>query len=383
MLYKYDNQLYMKFGTDGIRGIVGSEEINCDHFLQIGKKFANYIKGKTIIVSHDTRRSSIALAMSFISGILTYCNVIHTYLPIGALSRIIENDNNIDGGAMITASHNTYEYNGIKFFNSQGEKIHFQYDGEYEVNYGKYIFKEYKDIYNQDIIHTLSKVKIDCGNGAMSYLSLYNKCNDQYNGYNINIYPEIDVNCEYYARIDGDGDRLSLYRYGIEIKTDDIIATLGQDCTIIVGTSMTSLALRRFCIEKNIKFYESNVGDMNIYKYISDIKKYKTSNIIGGESSGHIILNKISDSIINLYKYIIHDNKISLKYDYALEYNIDNYTLNQDLISKIIYKYKNKNNNIVIRNSGTENKLRIKVETESIEQSQMILENIINLLSVY
>lgn len=373
----------MKFGTDGIRGIVNSEEINCDSFLQIGRKFANYIQGKTIIVSHDTRISSTSLAMAFISGILTYCNVIHTHLPIGSLSRIIENDNTIDGGAMITASHNMYKYNGIKFFNSHGEKIHFQYDEEYEINYGQYIFKEYDNIYDKDVINTLSQVKIDCGNGAMSYLPLYNKCNDQYDGYNINIYPKIDDNCEYYARIDGDGDRLSLYRYGIEIKADDIIATLGQDCDMIVGTSMTSLALRRFCIDNNIKFYESDIGDVNIYKYISDIRKYSTSKIIGGEPSGHIILNKISDSIITLYKYIIHDNKISLKYDYSLECNIDNYIIDQNLISKVIYKYKTKDNNIVIRNSGTENTLRIKVETKSEEQSKIIMDNIINLLSVY
>ena len=364
----------MIFGTDGIRGLVSSDIINERSFFKFGNMFGNYIgRGKTILVSFDTRESSSYLCMSFISGLLMYSSVHITKLPISILSEVIIRSQFIDAGAMITASHNTYEFNGIKFLNKKGEKIHFKNKKEKPLSYGKYLGEL---DYNEDFYH-IKDVLFDCNHGAMSYLKLPNVFNNNFNGRNINIGKEIRQNKGYVARFDGDGDRLSLYKDGKIINSDCIIATLGQYANTIIGTKCSSLALERFCKERKIKFIRSDVGDMNVYK---EMKKHNT--YIGGEPSGHIIYkSSISNPIRILEEYIKCNNKIFLKYDYSEEIAIEYKENNIKLFKRIENKYKKENRNIIIRKSGTENLFRIKVETESKKLSQEIMNLIVYELS--
>lgn len=377
----YAHVLYMIFGTDGIRGIVNSIQITPSNFYRLGQLFAQYISGP-ILVSQDTRESSMSLAMSFISGALTRADVYHTALPIGSLSRVIFHSNIFMGGVMITASHNPYNFNGIKFFNQYGEKIHFKSNYiMHKEQYGKYCYVNYdiRDIYDSNILNVLSNVLIDCGNGALSYLSLNNMCNNQYNGSNINTYSDIPKHYHgYYVRTDGDGDRIELFYNHEYIAAECIIATLAQsnNCHTIVGTLMSSLALKRFCKTNKIKFYCTDVGDINVYNCI---KSLNSDNVIGGEPSGHIIYkHAVSDPLMIIYHYILSAEKIYLKYDYVIEKSIT-YTDRIQYINyaEIMSKYNmNSNYNVVIRPSGTENKLRIKVETTQLDTTKEIMNEI-------
>lgn len=367
----------MIFGTDGIRDKVDSKYINVETFMKLGSIFSNYIDANHIIVSHDTRISSYALAHAFMSGALTRSNVTYTQLPIGSLSKIIKKNQNINGGAMITASHNDYTYNGIKFFNDRGEKIHFDTKNiPYKKKYGTNDFKFFKlsEIYDFNLISSIENVLIDCNYGAMSYLDIKNRCNYKYDGYNINTSKKnFNESINYAMRSDGDGDRVQIFKNGIEINSDCIIATLAinNNCKNVVGTITSSLALRKFCKENEINFHESDVGDINVYNKMKEIK----DNVVGGESSGHIIYNNcMSDAIEVLHYYLSCKKKIYLQHAYMLEKSVVvTKKMNFHEISK---DYKSENRNIVIRKSGTENLVRIKVETYDENESKKIINDI-------
>ncbi|MBC7194215.1 MAG: phosphoglucosamine mutase, partial [Caldisericia bacterium] len=110
------------FGTDGIRG-VANLDLTPEFAVKVGKAAGLYFKGD-LIVSKDPRLSSDSLESALISGILsTGVNVYSTgILPTPALSLLLK-INGKSGGAMISASHNPIEYNGIKFFNRGGIKL--------------------------------------------------------------------------------------------------------------------------------------------------------------------------------------------------------------------------------------------------------------------
>lgn len=337
------------FGTDGIRGIA-NEYLTPEFALKVGKAAGIYFKGD-LIVSKDPRLSSDSLEGALISGILsTGVNVYSTgILPTPALSLLLK-INGKSGGAMISASHNPIEYNGIKFFNRGGIKLSEKEEKEIEElidseiklnrNFGKHInFIEGKHLYISEIIRNNKinlkgvRVALDLAFGATTVvaplifsslnanLTLYNEVPDG-NRINVNCgstnieflvqkrkEKDFDIGFSY----DGDGDRvIAVDENGEVVDGDMIMFILAKYLKLesIVITVMSNFGLKVLLNRYKIKYYETPVGDRNVL-----YKMLEVNAPIGGEQSGHIIFlpqSKTGDGIITsllLLEVLLNENK--------------------------------------------------------------------------
>jgi phosphoglucosamine mutase len=344
------------FGTDGVRG-VAITELTCELAMNIGRAAAlvlsNGEKKTNILIGKDTRLSSDSLECALVAGI-TSVGVNAELLgvvPTPALAFLIR-EFNADAGIMISASHNSFEDNGIKIFSRNGEKL----PDEIEVEFEKYILDtpekmllksgsdigeisslySGKDAYMNHIIGCTSgdlsgmKLLIDCANGsavscAGVFLEMGAQCDFTGNnpdGVNINF------NCgsthlsalaekiktgNYHAGIafDGDADRcLVVDEKGGEVTGDKIIALLAKSMKeknmlkndTVVVTIMSNLGLHEYMHEHGIKTINTAVGD----RYVFEEMKKNNYNL-GGENSGHIILADCAttgDGLLTAAKFI-------------------------------------------------------------------------------
>ena len=339
------------FGTDGIRCIVNTEPLTAETTLKISKTVGFLLKSKKsnnsrVIICKDTRLSGYLYEPLITAGFISMGMevILVGPLPTPAVQHLMRTLR-ADIGVMITASHNTYEYNGIKFFNIDGFKISSKLEREIEnivLNNKKYSkilnsnnktgkairledasgrYSEFlKSTLNKNIKTKKLKIVLDCGNGATYdiapsiFWELVHQVvsiNDKPNGKNIN-YKCGAVNVgslckkvvEEKANIgfafDGDGDRLIVVDdKGNEIDGDKIIALFAKYLIIekkttskfpVVTTVMSNLGLENFLLKDlGIKLKRSSVGDINV---IEEMKKNKS--FLGGEQSGHIILSDFS-----------------------------------------------------------------------------------------
>ncbi len=315
------------FGTDGIRGEAGKFPITPEDVYKLGYIFAKVSNYKKIALGWDTRESSLWIANSLVSGIKDAGGDIHMIgcIPTPVLSFSIKA--NFEGGIMITASHNPFKDNGLKFFNKKGEKIgdlmekritEEFYKTNLKSNFSsqlpEFLFFD-KKIVEKYLNHLESKINIsaikktypvDCANGATSLFVKYaeNKLNLKFNPYNTQ--PDgknINLNCgaaqpesikKGSFAFDGDGDRIMGKDFVGNIVNGDIILMFLADMLglkKLVGTVMTNMAVEAFCAEKGIKFYRTKVGDRFV-KEKMNMEKAK----LGGETSGHIILTDLNDT---------------------------------------------------------------------------------------
>ncbi len=334
------------FGTDGIRCKVNQEPMTTDTCLKIAKAAAYILSNKTqkknrVIISKDTRLSGYLFEPLITSGFVSMGIevVLVGPLPTSALPILIRSLR-ADMGVMITASHNTYEYNGLKFFDSKGNKISKVVEKKIEniisnekkynkistLNYesGKAFRLEdaqgrYSEYLKSTIVrkNDLKKLKVvlDCGNGATYNIAptLFweigcdvTSINNQPNGRNINkkcgavdtrelSKKILEIKADIGFAFDGDGDRIiAVDEKGKQIDGDKIIAFFAKyylkkkkfDKKVIVATVMSNLGLENYLKNKlGIKLIRTDVGD---FKVITEMKK--KSYILGGEQSGHIIL---------------------------------------------------------------------------------------------
>lgn len=437
------------FGTDGIRGIASNIFTEKFSYL-IGKCGATVLSKnssgvKKIIVGMDTRESSPVIEENICKGISSCgIEVIRvSYVPTPAIAYLIRKYN-VLGGVMISASHNPYEYNGIKFFDSNGiklcdeleediEKLYYSKKLENikeetigEIQNAPYMVTEYENFLlsflNVDL--TGLKIALDCANGAASFISkdVFEKTgaevlviNNTPNGININnncgstsmdsiCKFVVDNNCDFGFAYDGDADRcLAVDHEGNIVNGDYIIGMIAiyfKERGILIGdtvvtTVMSNIGLEKSLLEYNIKTSKVSVGDKYVFQQM-DKNKY----ILGGEQSGHIILfdNKTGDGILTslmVSKIIKHRNK-SLKslastiqeYPQILvnvpvdSNNKKIYKENKEVV-ELIKKYENELSDcgrILVRESGTENLIRIMVEGKEKETIENICRNIENLI---
>ena len=330
------------FGTDGVRGKAG-EFLDAITVLKLAKAAGIYFKKnsttKKILVGKDTRRSGYMIENALVSGFTAvgYDVIQIGPMPTPAIAYLTESMR-CDGGIMISASHNPFEDNGIKFFDNHGNKLSTEAEAEIEGIYtdnelrmdsqvtGKEIgcSKRIDDVIGRYIVSIKSsfpteltlqgmRIVLDCANGAAykvaptileelgaEVITLHNKPN----GYNINdncgaTHPNNigSVVQEYRADIglalDGDADRLVVVdEKGAVVDGDKLIGALckylndekllkGNGC---VATVMSNKALEDFLAKDGITLHRSNVGD----KYVLEVMKEQGINF-GGEQSGHII----------------------------------------------------------------------------------------------
>jgi len=435
------------FGTDGIRGKFGEQPLTKNFFKVLGVSISKALLenddlNKSILIGSDTRESSEEILNLLATGLVTTdCNIDYAgVVPTPAIS-LFTKERDYSIGIMISASHNLYYDNGIKIFNSQGNKISIDEENLIEdyietikdtkVNFDKNIkinniSKNIEDDYikfcldnSKDVDLKNINISLDVANGSNYKIAeiVFSKLgmnvrthNNKPNGKNINQncgstfiqeLPKIvsEDKSLFGLSMDGDGDRIVIVdNNGNILDGDDILYTIvygkllnKEKVNGVVGTKMTNLSLEKFLNSKNIKFIRTDVGD----KYVLE-KMIKNNFIIGGETSGHILmLDKISsgDSIIAAlaflnYSNILKENGINhklnkypqtlknIKIDKTLQENFVNVVINE-----AIKKYSDNNARLIIRKSGTENCIRVMVEAENILTVESLSTEVSNFIS--
>lgn len=335
------------FGTDGVRGVAGSD-LTIDMAMKIGSSAAYVLtknkKEVKVIIGNDGRESSYMLVAALKAGLYSLgVSVLDAgLLPTPAISYLVKYYK-MDAGIMVTASHNSYEYNGIKIFDSNGYKLPDEVEDEiekyvregykYQVNkmgrplesrdfvedYGNYLLDcLYK--YNPNTDFSNLNIVIDTANGASSNTSSYvfsklgckyHIINNKPNGTNINnncgsMHPEglrqyiLENKLDGGVLYDGDADRaIFIDEEGNIIDGDYVLAIIGTDLkkknklhnNTIVGTVMNNLGFINYCKDNNINFIPTKVGD----RYV--LEELINGNFsLGGEQSGHIILKDYANT---------------------------------------------------------------------------------------
>jgi len=332
------------FGTDGVRGKAG-EKVSAMACMRLamatGIYFRPFSKTNKILVGKDTRRSGYMVENAIVSGLTAVgYNVIQIGpMPTPAIAFLTENMR-CDAGIMISASHNPYYDNGIKFFNNLGNKLNREIEQEIEVIYndlemiesaqvtGKQIGKSKRidDVIGRYIVQiknsfpkplTLAgmRVVVDCANGAgyivaptvLEELGADVKViGNKPNGFNINegcgaMHPELLAQAvrEYRADVgialDGDADRVVMVdEQGEIVDGDKLMAVLAVHLKNnhmlkgegMVATVMSNQGLGEYLEEHGLTLHRSSVGDKNVVAMMQELGIN-----FGGEQSGHIIFS--------------------------------------------------------------------------------------------
>ena len=360
------------FGTDGIRCLVNKEPLSAETTLKIAKTVGHLLKSKKntnsrVVISKDTRLSGYLYEPLITAGFVSMGMdvILVGPLPTPAVPHLIKTLR-ADLGVMITASHNTYEYNGLKFFDSQGFKLSTKIENKVEeivlnnTKYSKIINLKQKSgkairledapgRYSEFLKSTLDKsikikklkIVLDCANGATYSIApnlfweLGHKIvtiNNNPDGININKNcGAVDINelknkvtqtnSDIGFAFDGDGDRLIVVNEKGDIVDGDMIIALFSKFIVnekikskfpIVSTVMANMGLEEYLKKNfNIKLKRTSVGDINV---INTMKKNKSK--LGGEQSGHIILSDYSnagDGILAALKITEHLSVLNSK----------------------------------------------------------------------
>ena len=425
------------FGTDGIRGKVGEYPMTVDFTMRLASAIASTLtpNGGTVAIGKDTRVSGYmfesALESAFVGFGLKV--VLLGPLPSPAISHYVRTTKS-DFGIVISASHNSYEYNGIKIINQDGEKLDLEQEELIESkitdqpitkqadNIGKaYRSGDSRDKY-ASLLQTvfLDEVKpleglqivIDGSNGAAYKIGpqvllalgaevIPIACSP--NGYNINkssgsTNPETiqntvsATNSDIGIALDGDADRIIIIdETGKIVNGDEILYILARASidnpkfnSKVVGTVLTNIGLESSLNEINIELHRSDVGDKNVYKMMKSI-----GSILGGETSGHIIHDDYSPTGDGLLvallvlkesikskqpiSNLLKDLKLVPQTNINLE--IKDIEITNDVLKSIASRATEKldNGRSIIRKSGTEPLIRILIESDNKEETNEVI----------
>ena len=421
------------FGTDGIRGRAGKFPITVDFFTKLG--FAagkvltknNHSSSKPkVIIGKDTRESGYMLESALEAGFSAAgVDVFLTGpIPTPAIAYLTK-ALRAQIGVVISASHNLYQDNGIKFFSSNGLKL----DDEIELEIEKTIdgiknldsenigkakrvddaqgrYAEFcKNTFPKDLSLEGLKIVLDCSHGATYQVApkIFTELGADIhsigvgpNGTNINdgcgstslelLRAEVKkINADLGIAFDGDGDRvLMVNSNGDKVDGDQLLFIIVRAAfeenhfdSGVAGTLMTNLAFEENMKELGIGFSRSGVGD----RYVSEMMQEKNW-IYGGENSGHILLKDFhttGDGIISALQVLKAIKKRQISFDKAVsEINLYpqillNIPLDKEvdleadeILSSIreAEKLMNNNGRVLLRKSGTEPLIRIMTESK-------------------
>ena len=419
------------FGTDGIRGTVGKPPITADFLLKVGWAVGSVLMENgpaSVIIGKDTRVSGYLFESALEAGFLSAgVNVgMLGPMPSPAIAYLTK-AYGASAGVVISASHNHFQDNGVKFFSSQGVKLSDKTQKAIEkkistpmvsvdsANIGKAVRHDqalgrYIEFCKStfDRICNLSHLTIvvDCANGA-TYNIAQNvfeelgakiiMINNQPDGYNINdkcgatdtthLQQEVlEHKADLGIAFDGDGDRLIMVDHkGEQVDGDELVFIIAKawkenghlKSNIVAGTKMSNLGMREALSDLKINFIESDVGDRFVMEQLLLNKA-----ILGGESSGHIIcLNKSTsgDGIIAALQVLevmfkssksLYDLKREMtKYPQVLINIKTNGKLdleNHENLNQVLSVVKDEladRGRVLIRKSGTEPLVRVMVES--------------------
>lgn len=343
------------FGTDGVRGEAGTF-LSAQVAMRVAMAAGIYLKSKAvtnkILVGKDTRRSGYMIENAIVSGLtaIGYDVIEVGPMPTPAIAFITENMR-CDAGIMISASHNSYEDNGIKFFDGHGDKFPQEVEREIENIYfneqliqeaqvtgksigkakriddviGRYIV-QLKNSFPREMSLKGMRIVLDTANGAAykvgptvleelgaDVIVLH----DKPDGFNINedcgaLHTKdlqnavVKYRADLGIALDGDADRLVVVdEKGDIVDGDHLLGALGVYMHSqkalrgggIVATVMSNQALGDYMSQNNLKLFRCDVGDKNVL----DIMKKEGVNF-GGEQSGHVIIHdfaKTGDGLVS------------------------------------------------------------------------------------
>jgi len=437
------------FGTDGIRGKVGEHPITADFFLKIGWAVGSVLaaKGKSsVIIGKDTRVSGYIFESALEAGFLSAGVDVGMLgpMPTPAIAYLTK-AYNANAGVVISASHNPFYDNGVKFFSADGLKLSDEDQAEIEKklsepmqsvdssNLGKARRHEqplgrYIEFCKSTFEHSANmnglNIIVDCANGATYHIA---ECvfkelganvsiiNNNPDGFNINQncgatdtqqlqQAVINEKADLGIAFDGDGDRVMMVDANGElVDGDELVFILAStwhedgrlDSNTVVGTKMTNLGMRHALRGLGIEFIEADVGDRFVME-----KMQENGAVLGGEGSGHIIcLNKTSsgDGIVAALQVleVLAKTKSSLS---ALKQKMSKYPqvlINVKVKEKIDIENHNELNlaiqeveqelgdegRVLIRASGTEPLIRVMVEAKDKDITQSSAEKLAKVLS--
>jgi phosphoglucosamine mutase len=305
------------FGTDGVRGVVG-KDLTPELVERLGRAATLWSGRGRIFIGRDTRASGPELEDALARGIASVGGnaVVAGVLPTPAVALLT-----LDLGCVITASHNPPEYNGVKFFDRDGQKLSDTEEEEIEALLdepatGGGDIDEVgvaTDSYLEHVVERFGsdlsglRIGVDCANGAYSGLAPkafrelgaeVTAIGDEPDGTNINVgcgatdlralqRTVTELGLDLGVAFDGDGDRmLAVDGNGDIVDGDQIVAVLAldRDVDLVAVTVMANMGLHRLMAENGIRVVTTDVGD----RYVLEALR-REGGILGGEQSGHLI----------------------------------------------------------------------------------------------
>jgi phosphoglucosamine mutase len=305
------------FGTDGVRGVVG-ETLTPELVERLGKAAALWCGRGRVFVGRDTRASGPELEEAFARGVASAggAAVLAGVLPTPAVALL-----RLDLAAVISASHNPPEYNGVKFFDRDGRKLTDDAEEEIEALFdapapggGEIDRVEVAaDSYLEHVLEHFGtdlsglRIALDCANGAYAGLAPQaleqlgaevTVIGNESDGVNINVAcGATDLRAlaalvrsggfDLGIAFDGDGDRmLAVDERGEPVDGDQILAVLALDLGVdgVAVTTMTNIGFHRLMEERGVRVVVTDVGD----RYVLEALR-REEMLLGGEQSGHLI----------------------------------------------------------------------------------------------
>ena len=436
------------FGTDGIRGQVGGQLMTAEFALKLGYAAGKVLgaskPGKTIVIGKDTRVSGYLFESSLEAGLVSagINTTLFGPMPTPAVAWLTRTLH-ASAGIVISASHNPYYDNGIKFFNHQGEKLTDEQELAIEALLdqpmdmvessqlgkanrlsdvdGRYI--EYCKNAANNLMLSGYKIVLDCAHGAAYQIAprVFTELGadlvvmgNQPDGFNINkdcgstevaVLQEkvIETKADLGIALDGDGDRVVMVDHaGNEINGDQLIFLVAKHLHQhnrlhggVVGTLMSNQGMEMALKELGIPFERAQVGDRYVHQKLN-----KNNWILGGESSGHILnlnLASTGDGIISALMVLT----VMMERGQSLKELADDMPLYPQVMINVNHPEPKKlgantqlcaaadkvdqdlgdQGRVLIRPSGTEPKLRIMVEAVEQSVAQHHAEQLSNLAS--
>lgn len=435
------------FGTDGIRGAVGTYPITPDFMLKLGWAIGRVLgaeQGSKILIGKDTRISGYMIESALEAG-LSAAGVDILLLgpmPTPAIAQLTRTLN-AQAGIVISASHNPFGDNGIKFFSAKGTKldddIEFAIEAELEKELtcsessvlgkasrindapGRYI-EFCKNTFPSELNLSGLKIVVDCANGATYHIApkVFTELGaelisigDTPDGMNINAgfgstHPEnlqkevLKHKADLGVAFDGDGDRLIMVDHtGELVDGDQLLYVIAMAAYAkgalkggVVGTLMTNLGLEHAFKKHEIPFSRAGVGDRYVMEQLLDKNWH-----LGGESSGHLICldqTTTGDGIVaalQVIAAIVEQNKslqelasgmqkypmVLINVRVAEKPDLDNNAEIQTALSKAESQLAD-TGRVLLRPSGTEPLIRVMVEGQKQNQVESVAEELANVV---
>ncbi len=433
------------FGTDGIRGVANSVLTPMMAF-KIGRYLGSR-SSKRIIIGKDSRISGDMLEAALVAGATSAGSDVYTLgvIPTPGVAHLISKYE-ADFGVVISASHNPVIDNGIKILDEMGRKISSEIEIEIEDfldneedtlpsptagKIGRVVYKkesviDYASIIAKTVDSNLDGVKVvvDCANGGASYttnhLFSYFKCeviyiNNEPDGLNINedcgstnvkslSESVVEHKADLGIALDGDADRIICIDENGDVVDGDVLIYLLASAlksehklrnAKVAVTIMSNTALEKILRDNlNVSVVRTNVGDKHICQAIREEEL-----MLGGESSGHIILKEYSEGgdglLVGLHvmKHLLESNQKLSSYTKMVKMfpsklvNVavgdKNYILNNRLLLDEVNRVNNileDTGRVLIRASGTENLVRVYIESNDESKIDELIESFVELV---